>query len=149
MDHLQADIEGLMSERSKLKDRMKAMSKKALIEGLTKSASLSSPGPASLGPSVPSPVWDSPLLVQQLQDIRICMARLQNSGAWVQAKELSERIANLWSIKLPSKTIRTGAEKTDKSKDSAADLETLMPKCNKAKMELYTTSGGHHQNQER
>ena len=138
MDHLQADIEGLMSERSELKDRVKAMSKKALIEGLTKSASLSSPGPTSLGPSVPSPVRDSPLLVQQLQDMRTCVASLQNSVARVQANELRERIANLRPIKLPSKTIKTGAEKTDKSKDAGADLETLMSKCNKAKMELYT-----------
>jgi len=138
MDHLQADIEGLMSERSELKDRMKAMSKKALIEGLTKSASLSSPGPASLGPSVPSPVRDSPLLVQQLQDMRTCVASLQNSVARVQAKEYKERIANLLPIKLPSKTIGTGAEKADKSKDSAADLGTLMSRCNKVRMELYT-----------
>ena len=35
---------------------MKMMSKKALIEGLTKSSMSASPGPASLGPSVPSPV---------------------------------------------------------------------------------------------
>lgn len=41
------------------------------IEGLTKSSlSSSSPGPASLGPSLPRPVRDSPLLVQQLQDLR-------------------------------------------------------------------------------
>ena len=67
MDHLQADIESLENERGELKDKMKAMSKKALIEGLTKSVSLSPGGPTSLGPSVPSPVRDSPLLVQQLQ----------------------------------------------------------------------------------
>ena len=67
MDHLQADIESLENEKGELKDKMKAMSKKALIEGLTKSVNLSSGGPTSLGPSVPSPVRDSPLLVQQLQ----------------------------------------------------------------------------------
>ena len=67
MDHLQADIESLENERGELKDKMKTMSKKALIEGLTKTVNLSPGGPTSLGPSVPSPVRDSPLLVQQLQ----------------------------------------------------------------------------------
>ena len=56
LDHLQNDIDSLESERGELKDRMKMMSKKALIEGLTKSSMSASPGPASLGPSVPSPV---------------------------------------------------------------------------------------------
>ena len=67
MDHLQADIESLENERGELKDKMKTMSKKALIEGLTKTVNMSPGGPTSLGPSVPSPVRDSPLLVQQLQ----------------------------------------------------------------------------------
>merc|ERR1712098_643350 len=138
MDHLQADIEGLMSERSELKDRMKAMSKKALIEGLTKSASLSSPGPSSLGPSVPSPVRDSPLLGQQLQDMKTCVASLQTSVARVKAQEYKDRIANLLPIKLPSKTIGTEAEKGDRSKDAGADLGTLITRCNKARTELYT-----------
>merc|ERR1712013_790463 len=137
MDHLQADIEGLMSERSELKDRVKAMSKKALIEGLTKSASLSSPGPTSLGPSVPSPVRDSSLLVQQLQDMRTCVASLQNSVARVQANELRERIANLRPIKLPSKTIKTGAEKTDKAK---MELYTLL--ATQPVVDITRTKGG-------
>merc|ERR1712025_876695 len=136
MDHLQADIEGLMSERSELKDRMKAMSKKALLEGLTKSASLSSPGPSSLGPSVPSPVRDSPLLVQQLQDMKTCVARRQTRVARVKAQEYKDRIANLLPIKLPSKTIGTEAEKGDRSKDAGADLGTLITSCTKARTEL-------------
>merc|ERR1719357_1695090 len=37
MDHLQADIDSLESERGELKDKVKQMSKKALIQGLSKS----------------------------------------------------------------------------------------------------------------
>ena len=62
LDHLQADIDSLESERGELKDRMKMMSKKALIEGLTKSSMSASPGPTSLGPSVPSPVCVLPII---------------------------------------------------------------------------------------
>jgi dynactin 1 len=38
MDHLQADIDSLESERGELKDKLKNYSKKALIEGISKSA---------------------------------------------------------------------------------------------------------------
>merc|ERR1711934_734847 len=92
------------SERGELKDRMKMMSKKALIEGLTKSSMSASPGPTSLGPSVPSPVRDSPLLVQQLQDMREAVSSLQSTVAKREVQDLSNRLAALAPIKVPAKT---------------------------------------------
>merc|ERR1719323_494498 len=140
MDHLQADIESLENERGELKDKMKAMSKKALIEGLTKSVSLSPGGPTSLGPSVPSPVRDSPLLVQQLQDMRTAMSSLQTSVARMEVQELSARLAALPKIPLPASTTSTpsSGEKQDQSKDAETDLGSLMSRCNKARQELYS-----------
>jgi hypothetical protein len=41
MDSLQNDIDSLESERGELKDKVKQMSKKVLIQGLTKSQSIS------------------------------------------------------------------------------------------------------------
>jgi hypothetical protein len=41
MDSLQNDIDSLESERGELKDKVKQMSKKVLIQGLTKSHSIS------------------------------------------------------------------------------------------------------------
>ena len=58
---------------------MTQMSKKALIQGLSKSQNLE--GPISLGPSIPSPVRDSPLLVQQVADMRAAVHSLQYSRA--------------------------------------------------------------------
>jgi dynactin 1 len=138
MDHLQADIDLLVSERGELKDRMKMMSKKALIEGLTKS-SLSSlgPGPASLGPSLPSPVRDSPLLVQQLQDLRGAVETLQAANGRLQADSLRERLGRLAPLRLPGPTV-AGGEKGDASKEAGElDLKSLMQRCNKARAELY------------
>jgi len=120
------------------------MSKKALIEGLTKSVSMSpGGGPTSLGPSVPSPVRDSPLLVQQLQDMRAAVTNLQSRNARMEVKELSSRLAALPKINLHSKTSGIKAsqsEKQDKSKDvdNVSDLGQLMSRCNKARQELYT-----------
>jgi len=38
MDHLQADIDSLQSERGELKEKLKKYSKKALMQGISKSA---------------------------------------------------------------------------------------------------------------
>jgi hypothetical protein len=38
MDHLQADIDSLETERGELKEKLKNYSKKALIEGISKAA---------------------------------------------------------------------------------------------------------------
>lgn len=68
MDLLQSDIDSLESEKGELKLKLKKVHKQALMEGLSQiqvaaaaSASSSSPlagvqGPASMGPSVPTPV---------------------------------------------------------------------------------------------
>merc|ERR1712240_350866 len=139
MDHLQADIDSLEAERGDLKDRMKMMSKKALIEGLTKSHITSAnTGPNSLGPSVPSPVRDSPLLVQQLQDMSQAVESLQVTNARLQANDLRDRVANLKPINLPKTTISSSCEKSDVSKEDAEeDLGQLIKRCNKAKSELF------------
>ena len=142
MDHLQADIESLENERGEMKEKMKAMSKKALIEGLSKSVSLS-PGPTSLGPSVPSPVRDSPLLVQQLQDMRSAMTSLQASLARKEVEQLSKRLSSLAPIKLPAKTVGQTGEKQDRSKEAGPDVGLLMARCNKARQELYQLMAGH------
>lgn len=84
MDHLQTDIDSLENERGELKNKLKDITKKTLIEGITKSHAFSASaavlagsgtpsmvgstsgstsmstgsglGPMSLGPSVPMPV---------------------------------------------------------------------------------------------
>jgi len=38
MDHLQADIDCLESERGELKEKMKSISKKAILEGMARSS---------------------------------------------------------------------------------------------------------------
>ena len=40
MDHLQADIDSLESERGELKEKLKNISKKTLLEGIAKSAGI-------------------------------------------------------------------------------------------------------------
>jgi len=138
MDHLQADIDSLESERGELKDKVKQMSKKVLIQGISKQPNLEAGGPASLGPSIPSPVRDSPLLVQQVRDMRAAVASLQHSKARLQGQDIRERLAKLKPIKIPKKTIGEISEKTDKGKESASELGDLMRRCNTARSDLFS-----------
>lgn len=142
MDHLQVDIDTLETERGELKDKMKQMSKKALIQGLSKSQGLgdgSGGGPHSLGPSVPSPVRDSPLLVQQVADMRNAVNSLQCGKARMQGQEMRDRLAKLKPIKLPKKLLGGEVkEKSDKGKDSRTDLGDLMRRCNAARSDLFS-----------
>jgi len=141
MDHLQADIESLEFERGELKDKMKQMSKKALIQGLSKSQmhNLSADGPQSLGPSVPSPVRDSPLLLQQVKDMRAAVNSLQTTQARIQGRDMRERLANLKPIKLPKKLVAENREKEDKGKESGGgELSDLMKRCNAARSDLFS-----------
>ena len=66
----------------------------------------SSPGPASLGPSVPSPVRDSPLLVEQVKEMRLAMETLQQNVSHVKANDLRDRVARLKPLHLPAKTVK-------------------------------------------
>jgi dynactin 1 len=150
MDHLQADIDSLENERGELKDKMKQMSKKALLQGLAKEPkvmTVEAGGPTSLGPSVPSPIRDSPLLVQQVSDMRAAVNSLQQSKARIQGNYLRERLARLKPIHIPKPqiTIRSDQEKADASKDPqdqdkelGDQLSQLIRRCGAARSELYS-----------
>ena len=83
---MQTDIDHLESEKGDLKNKLKDITKKTLIQGITQQATaaaakgLASPSsssaagqalaslqPMSLGPSVPMPVKDSPMMKQVIK----------------------------------------------------------------------------------
>lgn len=102
MDHLQADIDALESERGELKEKVKAMSKKALIESLTKSASLSSPAsPTQSSPSAKSFVSgrESALLIQQIGDLRFALQHFQDENARLRCRLVEKSLAHLPKLK--------------------------------------------------
>ncbi|KAJ8317237.1 hypothetical protein KUTeg_005141 [Tegillarca granosa] len=68
MDALQADVDTLEQEKQELKERLKVLSKKTLLEGITRQAGQSATSP--LSPSIPGgsfgqPAQESSLLLQQ------------------------------------------------------------------------------------
>ena len=92
MDHLQKDLDSLESERGELKNKLKETTMKVLLEGIARgSPSMSSNasisgsvasgvGPVSMGPSVPAPIKDSPLLTRQLQDLQLALASMREES---------------------------------------------------------------------
>ncbi|XP_076372177.1 dynactin subunit 1-like isoform X2 [Tachypleus tridentatus] len=116
LDHLQADIDALETERGELKDKLKMLSKKALLEGLTKSAGLasivSSPtiptssGTASSGGTGAS---ESPMLIQQIQDLRTALKHVKNKNIRLQTKFMQNQLAALPPLVLPTKPTGLGS----------------------------------------
>ncbi|XP_059468998.1 dynactin subunit 1 isoform X2 [Neocloeon triangulifer] len=98
MDHLQADIDSLESERGELKEKMKSISKKALIEGMARSnaagASLATT-PSSTGPSLPISVTDSPLLVQEIKSLREALKESQRQAQALRAHQARNILSEL------------------------------------------------------
>ncbi|XP_013781002.1 dynactin subunit 1-like isoform X2 [Limulus polyphemus] len=116
LDHLQADIDALETERGELKDKLKMLSKKALLEGLTKSAGLasivSSPTiPTSPGTAPPggTAVSESPMMVQQIQDLRTALKHVRNENIRLQTKFMQNQLADLPPLVLPSKPTGLGS----------------------------------------
>lgn len=71
LDHLQTDIDSLENERGEMKEKLKLYSKKSVVEGLTKSLSGSQQATLeSLGAALPSSVKDSPMLLQEIENLR-------------------------------------------------------------------------------
>ncbi|KAF4518767.1 hypothetical protein B566_EDAN006171 [Ephemera danica] len=108
MDHLQADIDSLESERGELKEKVKNISKKALIE-----ASSSGPGSVSggVGPSLPIAVRDSPMLVQQISDLRLALRHSQNETMRSRIQAASKQLASLPPLKVCTPSL--GGDRAD------------------------------------
>ena len=65
MDALQSDIEALEGEKTELKERLRTLSKKQLLEGLAKHGSTTSMGQSS-GGTTGLAIKDSPMLLEQV-----------------------------------------------------------------------------------
>uniref|UniRef100_A0A1W7RAM6 Dynactin subunit 1 n=1 Tax=Hadrurus spadix TaxID=141984 RepID=A0A1W7RAM6_9SCOR len=109
LDHLQADIDALETERGELKDKLKAISKKALIEGLSKPSSFASLVQSPTSPTLQSTtssspiVRDSPLLIQLIQDLKLALKHVKNENIRLKTDTLKDQLAKLPPLKLPSK----------------------------------------------
>ncbi|XP_056401931.1 dynactin subunit 1 isoform X6 [Hyla sarda] len=116
MDALQADIDQLESEKAELRQRLSNQSKRT-IEGLRGSpgsgvgsivSGITGGVPANqsmLNGSGPVQVKDSPLLLQQIDTLRLSMKHLKHENNRLKAKHIKEELAMLPPLTIPKLTL--------------------------------------------
>lgn len=98
LDHLQTDIDSLENERGEMREKLKLFSKKALIEGMSKSTSgsqLSSIATSITGPSLPAMVRDSPLLLQEIEHLKVSLKNERDEKLKLKCQDLKQKLVGL------------------------------------------------------
>ncbi|XP_078668165.1 dynactin subunit 1-like isoform X36 [Branchiostoma floridae x Branchiostoma belcheri] len=166
MDALQADIDSLEAEKAELKLRMNQMSKRSLLEGLTRHQAAPSgiaavvAGAASgsgmgspTSPVVPMTtgqtlVRDSPLLLQQIDALKVALHHVKQENFRLQAQKMNAQLASLPPLKVPKKPTglisRTGLVQVEGGGGDAAPsrnkLSELTRKTDKLLTDLFHMS---------
>lgn len=96
LDHLQTDIDSLENEKGEMKEKLKLFSKKAYLEGMSKSTSGSQLSSLqSLGPNLPAVVKDSPLLLQEIEILKKLFHRERDVRLKLESDKLKEQLNRL------------------------------------------------------
>lgn len=108
MDALQADVDTLEQEKQELKERLKVLSKKTLLEGITRQAGQSATSP--LSPSIPGgsfgqPAQESSLLLQQIASLKEALNFTKQENIRLQGNKMREQLAKLPPLKVPKKPV--------------------------------------------
>jgi len=98
LDHLQTDIDSLENEKGEMKEKMKLLTKKAQLEAsITKSISGStlSSLQSSVGPNLPAVVRDSPLLLQEIENLRKLFHQERNERIKLENQNMKQKLDEL------------------------------------------------------
>ena len=161
MDQLQTDIDSLENERGELKNKLKETTKKVLLEGISRGSAMSSPnaqasmssgvGPVSLGPSLPAPVKDSPMLLKQNQCLQMAILSAKEECYRRQGEDLKRRLSKMTPLVIPKTLVRgvdttsvnvtpesPACEKRDISKEETPSLDELIRKVGNLRQKIDT-----------
>ncbi|XP_044259661.1 dynactin subunit 1 isoform X3 [Tribolium madens] len=98
LDHLQTDIDSLENEKGEMKEKLKLLSKKTQMElSMSKSTSGSqlSSQQSSMGPSLPAVVKDSPLLLQEIENLRKLFHQERNERIKLENEKIKKELDSL------------------------------------------------------
>ncbi|XP_060880408.1 dynactin subunit 1 isoform X2 [Metopolophium dirhodum] len=113
MDHLQADIDSLETEKGELKNKLKNFSKKILIEGINKSASMTATGNDSN-----KPYQESPFLLNELKLTKMALKHEIDQRAKLENNYCEQLFSQLKPLPVPS-------EPSDEEKHRVVKLKKL------------------------
>lgn len=94
LDHLQTDIDSLENEKGEMKEKLKLVSKKALAEGLNISKGHIS-SLESLDRTLPGSVRDSPMLLQEIENLRKLFNIEREERIKLQTQNLKKQLDSL------------------------------------------------------
>ncbi|XP_074029594.1 dynactin subunit 1 isoform X2 [Leptinotarsa decemlineata] len=143
LDHLQSDIDSLENEKGEMKEKLKLLSKKTALEvSLSKSMSGSQlPSLQSLGPNIPAVVKDSPLLMQEIENLRKLFHQERNERLKLQSDKLKEQLDSMKP--LPSfKNTRDEILENLFKEGAALKQEILMALAKPSFPQIYKTKPG-------
>ncbi|XP_041476320.1 dynactin subunit 1-like isoform X6 [Lytechinus variegatus] len=122
LDHMQVDIDSLEQEKSELKQRLTQLSKRTLLDSITRTtpqsgvavamsggAGQGSGSPA--GPAVGSGgggqvmVKDSPMLLQQMETLRYALRHVKHENIRLRAQKMKSIMDELPPLKVPKKPV--------------------------------------------
>lgn len=98
LDHLQTDIDSLENEKGEMKEKMKMLTKKAQIEASLSRSMSGSTMPSlntSLGPNLPAVVRDSPLLLQEIENLKRLFHNERNQRIDLQAVKMKRQFDSM------------------------------------------------------
>ncbi|KAK7109531.1 dynactin subunit 1-like isoform X4 [Littorina saxatilis] len=140
-DSLQSDIDNLEQEKTELKERLRVLSKKTLLEGLTRQSSghggqLPSPSGSITGST--SSLIDSPQLAQQMESIREALLFVKRENLRLKGEKMKSQLSSLPPLRLPlkpvglgSRTGHVGLAELPESVPGKSDLTSLASKTGK------------------
>ncbi|XP_060076603.1 dynactin subunit 1-like isoform X2 [Ylistrum balloti] len=103
MDTLQSDIDTLEQEKLELKERLKILSKKTLLEGISRQAGQTVGSSQSL--SSMTAVNESPVLLQQISSLKEALNFTKQDNRRLQADRMKEKMAMLPPLQVPKKPV--------------------------------------------
>merc|ERR1711902_119142 len=96
--------------------KLKETTKKVLLEGISRGSAMSSSiqggsqaslgggvGPVSLGPSLPAPVKDSPMLLKQNQCLQMAILSAKEECYRRQGEDMKRRLSKMTPLVIPKK----------------------------------------------
>jgi dynactin 1 len=143
MDALQADIDALEREKTELRDRVKELSRKSLMEGIVRqSTSAGSAAAAGAGitssPMSSASARDTLMLQQQIDSLREALEVTLSENRNLLGTKMLEQVASLPSLKVPKKNIPAddpvNAEIMKLSKATSSMLSELYKECASVKV---------------
>ncbi|XP_076437452.1 dynactin subunit 1-like isoform X2 [Babylonia areolata] len=107
-DTLQGEIDNLEQDKAELKERLRVLSKKTLLEGFTRQNPAQPGAPVSPGGSVSgsnTSLVESPQLVQQMESLKEALLFVKRENVRLKGDKMKNQLSKLAPLRVPQKPV--------------------------------------------